>query len=188
MESYISFRYKNHPELYFQKSPYFSHKYNRFDEISRTGSQKVLWTVLNNLSRDWYWFLCNEFGLKGYKLDVGFLAETSDRRLGEHCISAWGKFPDYKISRHKIRYNLAYCRVNPSIMFFETIPHEVCHAITQEMYLNEIESLGHGIKWQEIMEFIGLEPHEFSKVDEKSQELAHNYYEILHDDLVLKTN
>lgn len=172
--------YRKYPHAYFENSPaMFSHPYDRFEEVAQNGSQKVLWTMLNNLTRDWYWFLCKEFGIQAHKIDVGFFPKKNIKHWGDSTFYIVGEFPQRTLTRHFIRYDLVATRFSPDIQYFDTIPHEVCHAIASQIYLNEINNVGHNKEWKEIMEYIGLKPLEAMSMPKDKVESFKTYTEII---------
>lgn len=175
------------PVRYFRHSPaMFSHTPERFVEVAENGAQKTLWNMMNNLTRDWYWFLCREFDLKAYNIEAGFFYKNTKNRLGDAWQTAAGKFPNQTLKQHYIRYNLAHFRAAPLEMYFDTIPHEVAHCITAQIYWNEIYNLGHGQEWQEIMSFIGLGTNATTSLDEPVRKNVLNCCEDLNQNLTLR--
>lgn len=173
---YIPYYYKKYPQQYFEKSPVFSHKYFRFEEIARQGSQKQLWTILNNTVRDWYWFLCREFDLKAYPIDTYFfpLKVLSFGDAYENIHRENGK---EFIIRHIIRINLNAIRHVPELFYFQVIPHEVCHAIADNVYWEDDTRPFHDSRWADFMEYIGLEPDPYIHPAENDQKIIYRGFE-----------
>lgn len=168
MKDYNDPIYKRYPEMFFSRCPAFSHTPERFQDICvNGGSQKVLLNLLSNLSRDWYWYFCRQFELTSVSMAINFLPEEktpvirdkeSKKLLFGDC-APWtsGKNPDKKLHLFQVRFNLRTCRANPMQVYFNTIPHEICHALQAHLYLNELEYLDHGKEFMEIIQYIGLE-------------------------------
>jgi|WetSurMetagenome_2_1015567.scaffolds.fasta_scaffold94732_1 hypothetical protein len=159
----VNYQIQRNPQKYFQKSPsIFSHPFERFEEICLNGSQKVLWTMLNNLSRDWYYKGCQDFGMIAKTIQVNyfphpkFTLKGGSITLGDCGFYSTGVFPRRSITRIVVRYSLETLRVNPTAMFFEVIPHEICHALADQFYLNDIKKVGHSSFWQEFMDYFGV--------------------------------
>lgn len=153
--------YKQIPSRFFRRSPIF-YSYYEFEKACENGTQECLLGHLEYLAKDWYAFLCREFYLESVPCVVLFFPEKKFTvkpkviTTGDCGFGAVGELPDRVITTHWFRYSLEVCRLFPGQMFFDTIPHEVAHAIANQLFVNDVENVGHGKEWKEVMDFIGI--------------------------------
>jgi len=159
----VDYQISRNPSRFFKHSPEsLSHRFERFEEVAENGTQKVLWTMCNNLVRDWYWYGCREFGLKAEKIEANFFPRNNLTLkqfmiiMGDCGQYIQGKFPDRIITKHSIRISMPVLRAFPGEIYFLTIPHEVCHALAEQIYNKEIRCVLHGTEWSDIMDYFGI--------------------------------
>lgn len=152
--------------------------WNEFHITAEQGNRRDFFHIIKKKTVNLYEKACDEFGVFPAPLDV-FMVYSFPGYFGQ-CSTEKLKYPFGKvvIANHTIRFHYGWCRKFPYKTFLTTIPHEVAHAVA-EILFPEIEQIGHGKEWQEVMKYFKLIPDQYESISEESFSAVKEYQDAL---------
>lgn len=143
--------------------------------ITIRGEEPVyLFRQLEIFVKDLYHETCKDFGiLNPFKMDVFLCKELDDRPFGVtlgRCITWF----DREIV--EVFFHTGMLKILPNELYRVTVPHEVAHAIADQMFPEK--SVGHGNEWKEMMKYFKLPAHEFHGISTEVAKLIVNFGEL----------
>lgn len=115
---------------------------------------------ISSFAKNLYYETCRDFGIiSPYNLKVFFHKGSADN-ITNIILGRCRTLSGLKVA--EIYIHAGFLKYLPDSAIHETIPHEVAHAIVDQIF-PDIEQ-GHGKEWAEMMEYFKLPANEFYKI------------------------
>ncbi len=150
--------------------------YKKFDKACTEKPLKNIQQILNDRVESIYYGACDEFGVKNH---ATILTEIHTEMFGYLGRTLFFGKDLWHVTTIIVRVPVAACRIRTRETFYDTIPHEIAHAVVQQMY-PERPNIGHGELWQEMAKYLGARPIATVHAEESEIELLKNHKEFCH--------